>query len=383
MVVHKEWRGLYMKRSVFSASRQQFQKIGAHIIVGYHDFNKIKNLVEKGGVGGVFISRHNIQGKTFLEVKEELAELQAIQKKHGRPPLLIATDHEGGIVSKLSPLLTPLPSLAKVVNQSKNINERNMAIKDYAKIHASELASIGVNVNFGPVVDLKNIQTKVKFDTHSLISKRAISHDPKVVSEVATIYANTLEKYGVLATLKHFPGLGKIKQDTHFMTGVLETDIEQLMKTDWVPFNNVTKNSHAMMMVGHVRLSQIDKDNPVSISKTVIQDIIRNKMNYKGLIVTDDFSMGPIYSRPGGIGKAAVKSLQAGVDLILISYDPGLYYTAMHALMEADLLGKLPTKTLKKSALRISSATQKILLAEKNNTADEAPTKVVTNMNRN
>ena len=157
-------------------------------------------------------------------------------------------------------------------------------------------------------------------------------------------------------TLKHFPGLGRVVEDTHLSQGNLAASVSELTKTDWAPFRALMNHSRAFVMLSHARLIAVDKAGPVSISRRVIEGTLRGDWKYEGVLITDDFGMRPIYGSKTGIGGAGVDALNAGVDLILISWDPDQYYPVMYALLEADRQGRLDREALKRSDRRLEAA---------------------------
>ncbi|KAB2841111.1 hypothetical protein F9K50_04590, partial [bacterium] len=153
-------------------------------------------------------------------------------------------------------------------------------------------------------------------------------------------------------TLKHFPGLGQVAVDTHLSEGRLEIPRDALEAADWLPFRATLGATRAFLMLGHVRVPELDPELPASLSPAIVRDLIRGSWGHEGIVITDDFTMGPIQGRPGGVGPAARQALEAGVDLILISYDPELYYEAMAFLLKSPDDGGLGT-ALAESALRL------------------------------
>ena len=129
---------------------------------------------------------------------------------------------------------------------------------------------------------------------------------------------------GVGATVKHFPGLGRVRDDTHHFNADLDTPLDELEASDWRPFRDVLAGSRAQLMVGHVTLTAADPDRPASHSKRVIDGIIRQKWNYQGVVITDDLVMGAIYQK--NVCTAVVEALNAGVDLLLVAYDGAQFY---------------------------------------------------------
>ena len=193
---------------------------------------------------------------------------------------------------------------------------------------------LGVNLNFAPVVDL-DFGMRNPNDAFTRISDRAIAADPAVVADVAGWYCDGLAAHGVRCTLKHFPGLGRVFADTHRSEGVLDTPLGDLEKADWVPFRRLLGRAGSLVMVGHVRLSALDPNHPVSLSRPAITDLLRGAWGYDGLIITDDLCMGAIYSRSEGIGRASLRALNAGVDLLLVSWDGEQVYPVLAALLAA------------------------------------------------
>jgi beta-N-acetylhexosaminidase len=215
------------------------------------------------------------------------------------------------------------------------------------------LAEIGVNLNFAPVVDL-NYGLVNPNDHYTRAYQRAIASYPKIVRDVAGDYCAALIETGVRCTLKHFPGLGRVFEDTHKASADLRAPVSELAATDWVPFRALM-DSNAFTILGHVRLTSIDPDRPASISAPVVSGLLRRDWNYHGGLIADDFGMAAIYRGPGGIERAAVEALNAGVDMILVSFDPDQYYPVMHALLGASGDGRLPKDLLQESAHRLAS----------------------------
>lgn len=334
-----------LRERVLAADPEELRRLGRHFLVGYRDFAELETLVARGAVGGVFVTQRNIQGKTGAQVRAELRRLQEIQASQGLPPLYIATDQEGGPVSRLSPLVPAQPSLAVWLRAGGTAQA-------YADLQARALADLGVNLNFSPVVDLRHPDQDGRFHPHTRIDQRAISADPLEVAEAATTYCLAFERRGLRCTLKHFPGLGQVAVDTHLREGRLEIPRDALEAADWLPFRATLAASRAFLMLGHVRVPELDPELPASLSPAIVRDLIRGSWGHEGVVITDDFTMGPIQGRPGGVGPAARQALEAGVDLILVSYDSELYYEAMAYLLNARGVGQWEAR-LTESARRL------------------------------
>ncbi len=342
-----------IRTEVRRADPERLEKLGRHLFVGYRDPAEARELVRLRGIAGLFISSRNVRGWSIARIREEIRSFQSLRRQQGLPPLWIATDQEGGIVSRMSPPLVRQPPLSQILKQSSDISRLERTVRQYARTQGLGLADLGVNLNFAPVVDL-NHQVVNPLDRLTRIRERAISGDPAVVAQVAGWYCEALEKTGVRCTLKHFPGLGRVYEDTHTDRATLNTSIGELNATDWVPFRALMSKSAAFTMLGHVRLGSMDTRNGASFSPGVVSDLIRGYWKYDGVLITDNFTMMAVYRSACGIENASIRAINAGVDLILISYDTDQYYRVMYALLEADRQGKLAPEALTSSDRRLA-----------------------------
>src|SRR5262249_32753702 len=175
-----------------------------------------------------------------------------------------------------------------------------------------------------------------------------------IVAEIASAYVHGLEASGVGATVKHFPGLGRVLTDTHHFSANLDTPIDELEASDWRPFRDVLAHSNAQLMVGHVTLTAADPDRAASHSKRVVQGIIRDKWRYQGVVMTDDLVMGAIYQRD--VCKAVVEAMNAGVDLLLVAYDGAQFYRIFDCALKGARQGRLDVAALRASEVRLGRA---------------------------
>ena len=340
-----EWR----KRNVLQTDAVQARSLGRHFVVGYSSFPEVAVLAEKGLIAGVYITRHNVLGSTTARLKEEISALQEKRRAAGLPPLIVAADQEGGIVSHLAPPLTKLPALSTLASLAPDV--RAGKAEAFGRTHGRELAALGVNMNFAPVLDLRPEMKRNRFDFNTLIRYRAISDDPAVVADIARAYVNGLEASGVGATVKHFPGLGRVRSDTHHFSADLDTPLDELESSDWIPFRKVLAGSKAQLMIGHVTLTAVDPDRAASHSKRVVDGIVRKKWNYQGVVMTDDLVMGAIYQR--NVCTAVVEALNAGVDLLLVAFDGAQFYRIFTCAIAASAGGRLDAAMLGDSEVRL------------------------------
>jgi beta-N-acetylhexosaminidase len=320
---------------ILASNPDRLARLGRHIVVGFGSFDELKPLVEKQAIAGIFVTDRNVRGRKAADVAKDIQTLQDIRKSQGLPRLLVAADQEGGYVSRLSPPLKRQPALSSLVHKRKTDAELEKAVRDYADTQAHELERIGVTMNFGPVVDLRPSSPR-RDDGETRLYWRAIDSDPYVVAKVAGWYCDTLTKFNIICTLKHFPGLGRVAHDTHVTTGEISATQTQLELSDWVPFRRLMGKPGIATMVGHVRIKDVDKTTPASYSDTVINTVLRGRTKGDVLLITDDLGMGAVMRSPDGIGGVAIKALNAGVDLLLLSDVTEYYNPVMSALIEAD-----------------------------------------------
>ncbi len=245
--------------------------------------------------------------------------------------------------------MTRLPALSTLASLAPDVRARKA--EEFGRIHGQELAALGVNQNLAPVLDLRPDLKRNRFDFNTLIGQRAISDDPLMVADIAQSYVAGLEASGVGATVKHFPGLGRVRADTHHFSADLDTPLQELEASDWIPFRKVLAGTKAQLMIGHVTLTTVDPDRPASHSRRVVDGIVRKQWNYQGVIMTDDLVMGAIYQR--NVCTAVVEALNAGVDLLLVAFDGAQFYRIFACAAAASVQGKLDAATLRDSEMRL------------------------------
>jgi beta-N-acetylhexosaminidase len=351
----QEGRFQWIRSRVLAADAAQLEKLGRHFVVGYRDAAELERLIARRAIGGVFVGARNVEGLSADAIRVQIEGWQDTRRQQGLPPLLIATDQEGGAVSRLSPPLPRQPPIASVAAHHHADGEaRKAAAHAYGATQGRALADAGINLNFAPVVDLnKNLVNPN--DRHTRIRDRAISGDPAVVAEVARYYCRGLREAGVHCTLKHFPGLGGVFEDTHLEAGHLREPLAALENGDWIPFRALMGGT-AFTMLSHARLTALDAERPVSFSPAVVSGLLRQTWGHNGVLITDDFSMGAVYASKEGVAAASIAALDAGVDLILVSYDPAQYFPMMDAVLAADRDGGLSPAVLAHSARRLAEA---------------------------
>lgn len=343
-----EWRYQSQKRQVLQASAAT-QMLGGHFIVGFTDWHQLEPLASRGLIGGIYITKRNVAGLSVARVAERIAHLQSLRASAHLDPLIVCADQEGGKVSRLSPLIPAMPALSSVASLGP---EAYRASVDYGKQQGRALAALGINLNLAPVADLKPAKGIPVGDLNTQIAQRAIAPDAETVTLVARAYSLGLRDSHVQATLKHFPGLGRVQADTHEFKAELDLPAAELA-TEWAPFRDASLNTDAAIMLSHVTLPRLDAANPVSHSRRVIQGVIRNTWGFQGLLLTDDLNMGAVYGE--GIGHAASAALNAGADLVLVTYDPDQYFRALAETTKAWHQGRIDPRMLRASQQRLEA----------------------------
>ena len=350
-----EGRFHLIRRQVVDADAAALERLGRHLVVGYSNLDEVHALIRRRAIAGVFLSAGNVRGLSAAEVRRQIDAMQETRREQHLPPLWIAADQEGGDVARLSPPLPRPPRIVDILARHPDPADGIAAVRQSAREQGRALAGLGVNLNFAPVVDVDRGLVNPG-DRFTRIHQRAISDDPAVVTAAAGAYCDGLYEAGVCCTLKHFPGLGRVFADTHLSGANLEVAPSELAQSDWVPFRALMGRADAFTMLGHVTLTALDRERPVSFSAPVVAKLLRGDWHYGGVLITDDFSMAAVYRSHDGIADAAVAALNAGVDLVLVSFDTDQFYPVMHSLLAADREGRLRPEALRQSDERLSRA---------------------------
>jgi beta-N-acetylhexosaminidase len=325
------------RQKVLARTQAADISVERHFVVGYDDIATVRQLVRDAHIGGIFLTRRNVEGRTVDAVAAEIASLQDIRHKAGLPPLIVTADQEGGPVSHLSPPL-PAPTALSTL-AALPAAERQEAAKQLGFTQGSALKGIGVTMDLAPICDLTPPGPPDILDWHTRIATRSISADPAVAAAIATGFSQGLLAAGITPTAKHFPGLGRVKQDTHLFGASLETSEAELQSNDWRPFRAVLSVPGAAVMLSHVALEKLDAGTPASRSRRIVTGLLRQKWGFNGIAITDDLTMGAIERT--GLCRAVEGALNAGVDLLLVSWDTDKVYPALRCALDALDAGRL------------------------------------------
>lgn len=254
-----------------------------------------------------------------------------------RVPLLIGTDQEYGQVTRIKDGMVQLPSaLALGAGGDPKTTEAAW------KAAGAELAALGINVDFAPDADVLGTQPG------GVIGSRSFGSDPKLVAAQVDAAVRGLQSAGVAATVKHFPGHGHTIVDSHSSLPALNQDLKSLETGDLPPFIAAKDAGVGMIMSGHLDVKAIDPGTPASFSGKVLIDLLRTRLGYTGVIVTDALNMEP--AEKWSAGEAAVRAVLAGNDILLM---PPNLSAAYKGLLDALHSGRLSKQRLVESATRI------------------------------
>jgi len=317
------------------------EKIGQLMIIGFQNGEMdehVQTMIKDYHVGGIILFDRNMKSPAQVaELNNHLQQL-ALKNQH-HIPLLTSVDQEGGAITRMKDQVSYLPSQQEL-GKEKNAEQ----VYDTAYRSGHELAAMGINLNFAPVLDLSNTDT------------RSFGKNPYLVNAYGQEAIKGLNDSGITATLKHFPGNGRSDIDPHKETSSVEANQLDLENSDIYPFKKAIQNvdnNRFFVMVTHIKYPAYDKVNPASLSPTIIQTLLREKLGYTGIVITDDLEMGAVnkYFTPREMG---YKALKAGADILLVCHTLETQEELFNGVVEAVQNHKL-------SEARIDEAVKRVL----------------------
>lgn len=306
-----------------------------------HGTSSLKNGLAKYPIGGlIYFSQH-------IESPQQIKSLLRSSDAYGRAvsyvPLFLAVDEEGGTVARVAN--TPGMGVPKVDDMEK-IGDGGNEDKAYetGALIGSYLSELGFNLDFAPVAD-----TLTNPD-NTVVKKRSFGSDPETVSRFSLAYLDGLMENGVLGSLKHFPGHGSTKGDTHEGYAYTDQTYEQLMTADLIPFKEGADRQVPFIMAGHISLPNVTgQDMPASLSYEMLTEILREDLGYEGIIITDALNMGAVANQYSS-GEACVLAIEAGADMLLMPMD---FESAYEAVLAAVKEGRISEDRIDQSVRRI------------------------------
>jgi beta-N-acetylhexosaminidase len=293
------------------------QKVGQLFVLGFQGYELDREthfLIDMIRPSGFLLFQRNIE--SFDQIYDLTNQLRGVSTT----PAFLAIDHEGGRVDRLKHVFAPIPSMAELAGAGMS------QLRLGARIIAAELEATGFNLDFAPVLDLRL--------PGSMMAERCLATEPAEVARLAGGFVEELSKRGVVACAKHFPGLGGAVMDPHFSLPRIDRTRRQIQQEDTLPFVKLFDQIGMIMVChGHYPALGDEKPVPASLSSRVIDGLLRKKLGYKGLTITDDLTMGAVTSI-GLTPDVFLRAFEAGNDLLLFSQTTPLVEQAFKLILK-------------------------------------------------
>lgn len=323
------------------------RKIGQMFIIALEEkqiTQKTINIIQKYNIGGIILYRKNYNSyKEMLDLINKLKEINRVNEI----PLFISIDQEGGRVNRMPSEILNLESASKI-SKKGDIT----LVKESANIIGEMLIKTGINMNYSPVLDIKN------FKENHAIGDRCFGKNKEEVSKYGIEFMKELSKRGVLPVEKHFPGHGATIQDSHIMLPIVTKSKNDLENEHMEPFKNAIQNGAEAIMVGHILTKDIDKKYPASLSKKTIQEYLIEKFKFKGLIITDDLKMLAVRLRYS-LKRAVMLAINSGNNMIMIGAKYKKIEKIIKSISKKVQKGKIDINIINQSVKNIISVKEK------------------------
>lgn len=328
------------------------EKVGQMIFAGIKGkvmTNETKKIISTDQVGGIILFKDNLKN-----AKQSVTLLNSIREENSKNkvPLFLGVDEEGGRISRL-PELTKLPT-------NEELGKRNDASLSYniGKLLGKELSAFGFNLDFAPVLDINSNPD------NPIIGDRAFGTDAQIVSELGLQTMDGIQSEQVISVVKHFPGHGDTAVDSHKELPIIQKSLKDLQTLELIPFTRAIEHGAEVVMIGHILLPKIDSIYPASISEKIITDVLREQLDYEGIIITDDMTMKAILNT-FEISEAAVSAVKAGNDIVLVAHDYANIKKTKEAILHAIETGEITEQRIDESVKRILAIKKKYNLSNK------------------
>lgn len=330
------------------------KKIGQLFFVGIPDIeyrSETESLLNEILPGGVCIFSRNVKGaeqiRSLLDDIRDTAEILPF----------LSVDQEGGLVDRLRKILTPMPAPNRIRSPADAFALGSLA--------GEALRLLGFNMDFAPVVDVVDGE---RVEVNNGLQSRIFGKDAREVSILATEFIRGLSSHGILGCLKHFPGLGGSSVDSHEELPIVGSTIEQLNDIDLLPYRSLIDTFETIcVMVGHATypvagLQDVDTNGrilPSSLSFSVVSKLLRDELEFSGMVLTDDLEMGAIVKN-FGIGEACKLAVMAGQDMLAICAEPAAIREGFASIKRAVNEGEIEESRIDRSLEKIERLKSKI-----------------------
>jgi beta-N-acetylhexosaminidase len=322
----------------------ELEKAAAKMIAaGFHGMAlspELEKILDRG-VGAVVLFKRNV------ESAKQVAQLCSDIQMHAGRPVLIAVDQEGGRVARLRNGFTPIPSM-----RALGASGDGQLAFDIGRVLARELRAVNIHMDLAPVLDVDSNPA------NPVIGDRSFGSDPQVVSKMAVALLRGLQDNGVAACGKHFPGHGDTSQDSHLDLPRLGHSMERLNQIELPPFRAAIGAGVSTIMTAHIIFEALDPAHPATMSKPVLDGLLRRQMRFDGVIISDALEMKAIADNYA-FNEVIIKGANAGIDLFAICDEPDLQHQAIDTLAAAVRTGKISEHQIVQANQRIDRLLQR------------------------
>lgn len=322
------------------------EKIGQLLIVGFEgtEINEqTEKMIKDHYIGGFILFERNISnGENTLELINSIKKLN----KENKVPLFVSIDEEGGSVSRLPKEFIKLPKAWEI--GKANNEEYSYKI---GELIGERLQTLGFNLNFAPVLDINSNPN------NPVIGKRAFGSTVDVVKKHGIQTMEGIKSKNIIPVIKHFPGHGDTNIDSHIDLPAINKTLEELEELELAPYNKAIERGADIVMTSHILFPKIDESNPATFSKEIITNILRERLKFNGVIITDDMTMGGLKNY--NIIDASVKALKADCDIILVCHGYENQVKIIERIKEEVKSGSISEKEIDKKVYRILKLKEK------------------------
>ena len=328
------------------------QMLGQKLIFGFHGTTlseEFKSLIREYKIGNVILFLRNVVSAE--QVRTLCAEIQSLILQQTGYPAFIVIDQEGGMVTRLPSDAVTVPGAMAISATNDPANARLAA-----EITIRQLQGLGINFNMAPALD-------VNTNPHNpVIGVRSLGDDPQKVAAFGEATVSAYENTGVYCCGKHFPGHGDTDVDSHLGLPKVEKNLEELEQVELIPFRRCIEAGIPAIMSSHILFPNIEKENvPCTMSRTIITEILKKRLGFKGLVFSDCLDMDAI-QKFYGTANGTVAAIKAGVDLAEISADIRLMWDAAKAVNEAAQRGEFDMAEIRESVEKILAVKKKMVV---------------------
>lgn len=334
-------------RSVISKSAMTLeQAVGQQLLLTFEGReappDQFLEVLRRQHIGGVVLFRHKNMGN-LAELRELTHALQRAAAESGQPPLLIAADQEGGQLIAVDQT-TPFPG-----NMALGAAGSDKLAYKVGRALGKELSAVGINVDFAPVCDVNSNPL------NPVIGTRSFGEDSKLVARMSAALIRGLQSSGVAATAKHFPGHGDTSSDSHRGAPIVRHNAKRIRSVELLPFRAAVKSGVRLVMTAHIVMPALNggsNELPATLSPRILRDLLRSKMRFNGVIVSDALDMHAMEQGSGYVAET-MAAVAAGIDLLLFNHDLSRVEPAYSNLVQAARRGLISADEIHASARRI------------------------------